>query len=116
MATERSAGFTIVEVAVALAIVALAFGVALGNLSGALGRLGGTYRSTTALGFAESLLDRVGYDIALDPGDTSGVTQEGYGWTIETRPYLLPSISSATSPLRGYTVTVTVAWTDRGNA
>ena len=112
--SPRSAGFTVVEVLVALAIVALAFGVAFRDLSGALDRLGGSYRSTQALSVAESLLDRVGFDIALQGGGDSGVTKEGYDWVVETQPYVPPT-GPVAAPLMGYLVTVTVGWKERGN-
>jgi general secretion pathway protein I len=110
----RQSGFTVIEVVVALAIVALAFGVALRDLSGALGRLGGSYHATEALALAESLLDRLGRDMPLGQGEDGGVTSDGYAWTVATQPYL-PSTRSAAGPLIGYVATVTVRWRDRGN-
>lgn len=112
---SRSAGFTVVEVLVALAIVALAFGVAFRDLSGALDQLGGSYRSTQALSVAESLLDRVGFDIPLQGGGDSGVTREGYDWAVETQPYVPPT-GPVAAPLMGYLVTVTIGWKERGNS
>jgi len=111
---SASAGFLLVEVAVALVIVALAFGYAFQSLSGAMDRLGRDRKASAALSLAQSTIDRVGYDIALGQGDISGTTKDGYAWSIQTQPYS-SGPTAAASNLMGYIVRVTVGWTDRSN-
>jgi len=111
---DRSAGFTLIEMVVALAIVALVFGYAFQSLSGALDRLGRSHNSAEALLLAQSTLDRVGYDIALGQGEVTGNTEDGFSWAVETAPYTAVASRSA-SPLVGYVVRVTVGWKERSN-
>jgi type II secretory pathway pseudopilin PulG len=106
----RAAGFLLIEMAVALLIVGMAFGYGFRSLSGALDRLGQDHATSAALLLAQSTLDRVGYDIRLGQDDSSGRTPDGFSWTVETAPY--PAAPSA-APVVGYVVRVTVAWKDR---
>ena len=73
------------EVAVALAIVGMAFGYGYRTLSGALERLGRDSNTSNAVLFAQSTLDRVGYDIPLGEAELSGNTRDGFTWLIEIR-------------------------------
>lgn len=110
----RAAGFMLVEVVMALAITALAFGFAFRGLSGAFDRLGKDHNSMIALLLAESTLDRVGYDIAINAGESSGSTKDGFSWSVQTSPYT-PAASPAAGSLMGYVVQVTVGWKERSN-
>ena len=60
------AGFTLIEVLVALAILAIALGFAFRPLSGGFDRLDRDQKSADALLLAQSTLARVGHDIALE--------------------------------------------------
>jgi type II secretory pathway pseudopilin PulG len=106
----RAGGFLIIEVAVALVIVGLAFGAGFRSLSGALDRLGQDHSASAALLLAQSTLDRVGYDIALGQDEKNGRTPDGFSWSVETAPYPL---TAGSMPVAGYVVRVTVAWKDR---
>ncbi len=110
----RPSGFMLVELVVALVIVALAFGYGFRSLSGAMDRLGRDHTASSALLLAQSTLDRVGYDIALDQDQTSGTTKDGFTWTVQTAPYRVgPEVPA--NLLVGYVVRVSVAWTERRN-
>ena len=102
---DQSAGFMIIEVVIALAIVALGVGLAYQSLSGAMDRLGRNHNSTEALLFAQSTLDRVGYDIPPKPGELSGKTKEGFAWVVKTSPYMSAAVPTGGS-LTGYLVQV----------
>jgi type II secretory pathway pseudopilin PulG len=106
----RAAGFLLIEMAVALLIVGMAFGYGFASLSGALDRLGRDHSASAALLLAQSTLDRVGYDIPLGQDDVGGRTPDGYSWSVRTAPYPL---APATMPVVGYVVRVTVGWRDR---
>jgi type II secretory pathway pseudopilin PulG len=112
---DRSAGFMLVEVVIALAIAALVFGFAFRALSGAFDRLGKDQHSMKALLLAESTLDRVGHDIALDSAESNGSTKDGFSWLVQSAPYAGDPIASS-GPLMGYIVRVTVLWKERSNA
>jgi type II secretory pathway pseudopilin PulG len=109
---NHSAGFLLLEVAIALAIVGMAFGYGFRTLSGAMDRLGRDDRASAALLLAQSTLDRVGYDIALGQPDISDSTRDGYSWLIQSAPYGPVPVNNA---LVGYVVRVTVGWKERGN-
>ena len=115
ISSDRSAGFMLVEVVIALAIAALVFGFAFRALSGAFDRLGKDRNSMKALLLAESTLDRVGHDIALGPAESSGSTKDGFSWLVQSAPYTGDPIASS-GPLMGYVVRVTVLWKERTNA
>jgi len=107
-----SAGFTLIEVLVALAVLAITFGFAYRALSGGFDWVDRSEHSHTGLLLAQSVLARVGSDIALQPGQTTGRTTDGFSWLIESTPYgdvsRLPS-----GRLIGNQVQVTVSWTER---
>jgi type II secretory pathway component PulJ len=109
---DRSAGFMLIEVVVALAITALVFGLAFQAFSGAFDRLRRDQNSMKAVLLAESTLDRIGHDIALDAGG-SGRTRDGFTWQVDSAPHA--GDADAAGPLAGYVVRVTVLWQERGN-
>jgi type II secretory pathway component PulJ len=113
-APDRCAGFMLVEVVIALAITALVFGLAFQAFSGAFDRLRKDQNSMKAVLLAESTLDRVGHDVALDAGATSGSTRDGFTWEVRSAPYADEAVSTA-GPLMGYVVRVTVFWKERSN-
>jgi hypothetical protein len=110
---NRSAGFLLMEVAVALAIVGMAFGYGYRSLSSALERLGRDSNTSNAVLFAQSTLDRVGYDIPLGQPELSGNTRDGFTWLIESAPYGPATIDNV---LIGYSVRVTIGWKESGNS
>ena len=110
--TERAqSGFTLIEVLVALAIVAIAFVVALGIFTGGLSRLDHDHNVQYALLVAQSELARVGQDIALQdreidgPADSQG--EDGFTWHIAIAPY-----GGGPGGLFGHRVVVTVGWNE----
>ncbi len=107
----RNGGFTLLELAVALAILSLLFGYAFRSLSGALDRLGRGHGASEALVLAQSTLDRVGFDIPIGQEEIRGRTEDGFTWLVQTAPYTGPK--PANGVLTGYVVEVTVAWSNR---
>ena len=110
----RSAGFLLIEVAVALVIVSMAFGYGFRSLSGAMERLRRDHNSSAALLLAQSTMDRVGSDIAFGQDEIGGTTRDGFTWSVQTAPFANgpmppPDIMAA------YVVRVTVAWKERSN-
>jgi general secretion pathway protein I len=101
-------GFSLLEVVVAFAILALSLGVLLQIFSSAMNAtsLSGTYSRAAAL--AEARLDLVGVEIPLEPGGDAGATDDGFRWQLvidyyelndpeweaSLQPYLLKSIVS----------------------
>jgi len=84
---KGEAGFTLVEVIVALAILALGLSVLLESISGSLRRTATAARMAEAGALAQSLLAEVGTDRAIKPEDTSGEFPNGYRWHLKMQPY-----------------------------
>ena len=106
------AGFTLIEVLVALAILAITFGFAFRALSGGFDRLDRDRKSADALLLAQSTLARVGHDIALQDGAVDGHTKDGFAWRIETAPYG-DTQDLPPGRLIGHRVEVTIGWNER---
>ena len=97
-------GFTLIEVLVALAILALTFSFAYGAVSGGLGRLSDDGWSEHAVLLARSQLARVGHDLALADGAIDGRDASGFTWQISIAPY------GASGGVAGHRVEVKVDW------
>lgn len=114
-ARPAGAGFTLIEVIVALAILTVALAVVLQNFS--IGMRGARLaeRHTIAVLHAESKLAAVGVETPLEEGETSGVFDNGFGWRATIRPYLEAGQEEAPdSGAEAYEVAVTVSWDDAG--
>lgn len=99
---RRDAGFTILEVLVALAILALsliALYRALGSAYSGARRVG---LQDEAMAVGQSQIARVGNDLALGPGKLEGKLSRGYTWRL-----VVEDITAARSSLlfRRYAVT-----------
>ena len=111
---HAAAGFLLVEVVVALAIVTLAFGYGFRSLSESFDRFALDHDAAAALAVAQSTLDRAGFDLPLgQQEEESGTAAGGFAWTIASAPYTAVVPPAATG-LIGYVVHVTVAWHARG--
>jgi general secretion pathway protein I len=86
-------GYTLIEVMVAFAILALALTLLLGTLSGATKQIRWADDAGRAALHAESLLSQTGVGEALAPGRTEGNFEDGrYRWTMEIQPWVDPSL------------------------
>ncbi len=110
----RQRGFTLMEIIISLAILAVALTAVMQAFSGGLRATTASERQASAILLARSLLDRVGRDVALVPGDQSGVTEEGYRWLVRIQPaQVIDAERAAESPVLPYDVQVQVAGTGR---
>ncbi len=109
---RESSGFSLVEVLVALAILA---GVMAAALSVYAGSLSGTHKLMgyeRAVEVAEAQLAMVGADSPVTIGSQQGVTDDGVKWTVERQP-LAPQGTkelSGIAPRILYKVRVEVSW------
>jgi len=96
--TRRCRGYTLIEVLVAFAVLALALTLLLGTLSGATRQVRWASDAGRAALHAQSLLADTGVGEALQPGRSEGDLDDGrYHWTLEVEPYVEPA--RAQSPL-----------------
>jgi general secretion pathway protein I len=106
----RQAGFTLIEIVVALAILAVALGALFQAFSTGLRATTVADRQAAAVILAQSLLERIGQDIPLAAGERAGVSDDGLRWSIAVAPApLIAPERRADSPLLPFDVVVTVA-------
>lgn len=92
----RQQGFTLLEVLVAFALLALALTLVLGALSGAARQVRQSADSSRATLHAQSLLAQLGSGEALTPGQREGDFDRGrFQWTLEVSPFADPFASRA---------------------
>lgn len=94
---KRQRGFTLLEVIVAFALLALALTLLLGSLSGAARQVRAAEDASRATLHAQSLFARIGVGQALQPGLQEGQFEQGrYRWRLSIAPYLDPLKAQAT--------------------
>jgi general secretion pathway protein I len=88
---DRQAGFTLIEVIIAFALLALALTLLLGSLSGAARQIRQADDTGRATLHAQSMLATVGVGETLEAGREEGEFEDGrYRWTLEITPYVDP--------------------------
>jgi general secretion pathway protein I len=113
---RRQRGFTLIEVIVAFALLALALTLILGSLSGAARQVRAADDASRAALHAQSLLAQVGVGETLVPGRSDG-RFEGtpYAWSLEVAPYVDPLKRPGTvdpSAMRLLQLRLAVRWGD----
>lgn len=114
-------GYTLIEVLVAFAVLALALTLLLGTLSGASRQVRWAADAGRAALHAQSLLAATGVGEALQPGRREGGFEDGrYRWTLDVSPYADPlrppqPVDDVFAP-RLQQLRLHVEWGDRGPA
>ncbi|UHQ19962.1 prepilin-type N-terminal cleavage/methylation domain-containing protein [Lysobacter sp. KIS68-7] len=100
MRRATQAGYTLIEVIIAFAVLALALTLLLGTLSGATRQVRWADDAGRAAMHAQSLLAQLGVGEPLRPGHTEGDFEEGrYRWALDVAPWRDPSESDAAQQL-----------------
>jgi len=95
MTYTREQGYSLIEVIVAFAVLALALTLLLGTLSGGVRQIRASADAGRAALHAQSLLDTLGLDEPLMPGRSTGVFAEGrYQWELNITPWRDPGRAS----------------------
>ena len=95
-ARSRERGYTLIEVLVAFAVLALALTVLLGTLSGATRQVRWSADAGRAALHAQSLVAQVGVGEPLVPGRRGGELEAGrYRWLLEVEPWIDPQLPAA---------------------
>jgi general secretion pathway protein I len=114
----RSAGFTLLEVVVALAIAGLALVGLFEAGSGGLFAVDTAARTEEAIERARSHLAAVGRNAAMTEGEFEGEDGGGFRWKIRVQPLASRRVASAdataTAALSLYAVEVAVSWNEKG--
>lgn len=109
----RSAGFTLIEVLVALAILSVSLAVLFEVFSDGLDRIGASESEMVAGSLAGSLLDEIGVTLPLRVGDQHGEFNNGFHWRLHIVPYGSDEDRKA-GPVGAFTVTASILWQERG--
>lgn len=109
---NKEKGFSLLEVLVAFAILALALGILLRIFSGGVNTAVVADGYTTAIQIAESLLARTGVETPLQIGKSSGVEDNTYFWQVTVSPFYVSDIpqDSIGSDIGLMQVEVSVSW------
>jgi general secretion pathway protein I len=120
---HRQAGFTLIEVVVALALLALVLAVLTGAVRTGLASASRAAAIAPPLALAEAKLAAVGVTAPLESGDTSGTEPSGIAWHVAVEEYrdddftgpsfVGPSSDAPTVP-KLYRVRVTATWQQGG--
>lgn len=103
------AGFTLLEVLVAFALLAVAFGVLLEAFGGALKGAARTDEMRIATALARTTLAATGAEIPLEAGERRGTSANGLAWHVHMVRHGDPR---AEMPVAAYEIAVTVSWHD----
>jgi len=89
---KRAGGFTLLEVIIAFALLALALTLLLGSLSGASAQIRHADHASRAALHAQSLMAQAGVGEILQAGVSEGeFSGSNYRWTLEVSPYQDPA-------------------------
>jgi len=103
-------GFTLIEILVAFAILAVVLVALYRVFGGGLATTARLEQRTAALLMARSMLERVGTDVPLVAGEQSGTTADGMAWTLDIRPAaIIDPAELQTAPVLPFEVAVTVS-------
>lgn len=92
---RTQAGYTLLEVIVAFAVLAVALTLLLGALSGGTRQVRWSADAGRAALLAQSQLDQIGVGEVLQPGRTAGELEDGrYRWSLEVAPHVDPGTSA----------------------
>jgi general secretion pathway protein I len=111
-------GFTLIEVVVAFALLAMAMALLLGTLTGAARQVRWASDAGRASLHAQSLLDQTGMGEVLQPGRSDGTFEDGrYRWTLSVEPFAdLPASQAGVDPFapRLLRLALAVQWREGG--
>lgn len=112
--TAAARGFTLLEVLVAFALLALSLGVLMQIFSGTMRNAERVRETAQATTLAQSLLAAAGVESRLDAGTRSGELDGKYRWQISAVPYALGDEMVPKTPgaVELWEVAATVEWPD----
>ncbi len=103
-------GFSLLEVLVAFAILALSLGVLLQIFSKAMSTTAISETYALAVSLAEARLNAVGTVIPLEEGVHTGDPEQGMDWIVYIQPYQVQDWAVEDPPFQPYRVTAVASW------
>lgn len=104
---HRTTGFTLLEILVALTVLAITLAALLPIFSNVVKNQDRLAQERTAIALAESKLGALGLDSPLTDGTTEGKFDNGFGWQLEIAPY---TTGDSTTQIYTKLATLTVRW------
>ncbi len=104
--SRPDAGFTLLEVLVALTVLAISLATLFDIFSGTIRRQSGLQDERAAILLVQSKLDEVGVTLPIADGVTEGAFENGFGWRLQIEAYPAAPASLAAAKL----ATLTVFW------
>lgn len=111
---NRQRGFSLLEVLVAFAILAITLGVLMEIFSRATLTTIVTSQYSQAASLIESKLAAVGAEIPLEEGSVSGEPEAGFDWEVTMMPFEFDQEFMMEPPATPYRVNATALWQDAG--
>lgn len=112
--SNNARGFTLIEVLVAFAILALTMAALMQLFATGLRGADATDRHLMAVMLARSVLDDVGTEIPMVAGEQSAEIEQGYRWTVRILPFdTIPPVTNGEWIAVPYEVQVEITWNDR---
>lgn len=108
---DGEAGFTVVEVVIALTILALALSVLLNVMSNSIRQTGQAETAAEAGSLAQSLLAKIGTELPLRSGQITGQSDRGFRWRVQIDPYG-EGTDRREWPIAAHQVLSEVVWSD----
>lgn len=108
-ASRRHAGFTLLEVIAAIALLAIAFTVLMRVAGGSIRLSENAADHSEAALWARSLLDTAFTNEPVRPGSTSGRFDQRFRWQLNVAPWR-PGSTPAQAPLQLYQLDLEVSW------
>jgi general secretion pathway protein I len=105
-------GFSLLEILVAFAIMAIALGMLLSIFSSGLRNATVSEDYTAAVQIAEAMIAKPGVEAPLQAGQTNGVVNDKYRWELTVAPFELTTeaVDTQAIPARLFMVTAIVRW------
>ena len=116
MNLDRQRGFSLLEVLVAFAILAITLGVLMQIFSRASLTTIVSSQYSLAASLVESKLAAVGVEIPLEKGSVSGGPEDGFEWEVTMVPFEFDRTFTMEPPATPYRVNATALWQDAGQA
>jgi general secretion pathway protein I len=115
VAGRRARGFTLIEIVVSFAVLAIGLGIAMQIATGAMRNARQAEQRTEAALYAQSLLDSVGIGERLEEGGSSGEFGDAYRWELSVTPFEVESpadspLDPALAPVQLYRLELVVTW------
>lgn len=111
---RNQAGFSLLEVLVAFAILALSLGVLLQIFSKAMATTATSETYALAVALAEAKLNAVGSELALEEGVYTGSPELGMDWIVYVQPYQIENHALDAPPFQPYRVIAVASWPSTG--